>query len=382
MIWFAWLFFLQADPDQTRFQEAQQLAAQGRCHEAEPLLKQLAEIQPRNTSIQFALGQCQFNQKDYLTASNSFRRVVEIDPKMVEARSLYGAALGLSGRTAEAIEQLREATRTDPEFAPSFRLLGMFEVQGGQTGPEARAALEKAVFLDATDARAYYWLGQLQLLIKNYDGAEKDFSASLNLQPQSAQALLGHAKALAGGGRADSALDEFRALLKLDPASAGALLGVANCLYDLRQFPAALIAAQDAGQRVTDIQDRRATLWLLSRLYRALGEPAKALENEQLLAALEQTKNGDLVRFRALQEEAMRYRAVHDFAKVATTLEAALRIEHRQDSLVMLGDAYQALNRRQDAEKCYVEALAAGPEQQEITRRLAEVRNGLDNEKR
>ena len=84
--------------------------------------------------------------------------------------------------------------------------------------------------------------------------------------------------------------------------------------------------------------------------------------------------NDDLARFRALQEEAMRYRSSGDFTKLAATLEAALRIEQRQDSLVMLGDAYRALNRPQDAEQCYVRALAAGPEQEQIVRRLEEVR--------
>jgi tetratricopeptide (TPR) repeat protein len=133
---------------------------------------------------------------------------------------------------------------------------------------------------------------------------------------------------------------------------------------------------------VTDDQDRRATLWLLSRLYRVTGERAKALESERLLGGMEQAKNGQLGRFRALQEEAMRYRAEHDYAKVASTLQEALRIEQRQDSLVMLGDAYQALNRRRDAEQCYLKALAAGPEQQEIVRRLEEVRSSPGYEKR
>jgi tetratricopeptide (TPR) repeat protein len=381
MICLAWLLLLQADPNQARFDEAQQLAAQGRCSEAEPLLKQLAETHP-SAPVEFALGQCQFGEKDYLAAIDSFRQVLAISPNMVEARSLYGAALGLSGRPAEAIEQLRQTTRTDPAFAPSFRLLGMFEVQGGQAGPEARAALEKAVSLDESDARAHYWLAQLFLLNKNFDAAEKEFSASLSLQPQSPQALLGHAKALAGGGQTDAALQEFQTLLKADPPPVDALLGVATCLYDLRQFQPALAAAEFAQQHVTDSLDRRALLWLLSRLYRALGEPSKAIENERLLAGLEAAKNGDLVRFRTLQEEAMSYRAAHDFAKVAETLEEALRIERRQDSLVMLGDAYRALKRPQDAEKCYLEALAAGPEQQEIARRLTEVRNGLEREKR
>jgi tetratricopeptide (TPR) repeat protein len=125
---------------------------------------------------------------------------------------------------------------------------------------------------------------------------------------------------------------------------------------------------------VADLRDRRAALWLLSRLYRATGEPAKALENERSLAELEKNMNDDLAHFRALQEQAMRYRSAGDFAKLASTLEAALRIEQRQDSLVMLGDAYRALNRPQDAEQCYVRALAAGPEQEQIVRRLEEVR--------
>ena len=125
---------------------------------------------------------------------------------------------------------------------------------------------------------------------------------------------------------------------------------------------------------MADLRDRRAVLWLLSRLYRATGEPGKAALNERQLAALEQGMNDDLARFRALQEQAMRYRASGDFASLASTLEAAVRIEQRQDSLVMLGDAYRALNRPKDAEQCYVRALAAGTDQEQIVRRLEEIR--------
>ncbi|MGC2658798.1 MAG: tetratricopeptide repeat protein [Bryobacteraceae bacterium] len=382
MIWLACLLMLQAAPDQVRFEQAQQLAAQGRCHEAEPLLKELFDAHPHSAPIEFVLGQCQFQEKDYLTASNTFRKVLELAPGRAEAQSLYGAALGLSGRTADAIEELRQATESNSTFEPSFRLLGMFGVESGHAGPDARAALEKAISLDATDERAHYWLGQLDLLNKDYDKAGEEFSAALKLQPDSGQAMLGHAKALVGSGQIEAALDEYRGVLKTQPASPEALLGIATCLYDLQQFREALTAALDASKRVSDSQDRRAVLWLLSRLYRALGDSAKAQQNEQLLAGMEQEKNGDLLRFRALQEDAMRYRAAGDYAKVASTLEAAMRIEQRQDSLVMLGDAYQALHRPRDAEKCYVKALAAGTEQQEILKRLQEVRSGPDYDKK
>jgi tetratricopeptide (TPR) repeat protein len=374
MIWFALLLLWQADPDQARFAQAQQLASQDRCREAVPVFQQLAAAHPQVAAIPFALGQCEFEGKNYLPAIDAFGRALAIDPRLVEARAMRGAALGLSGRTAEAIEELRQASRTNDSFAPSFRLLGMFEVENGQTGPEARSALERAVALEASDARAHYWLGQLHFLNEDYDAAAREFAASLAVQPQSVQALVGHARALAGAGQTAAALGEFQDVLKREPASAEALLGAATCYYNLRQFPAALAAASEAAGHVEDLRDRRAALWLLSRLYRVTGEPEKAALNERQLAALEQGLNDDLARFRALQEQAMRYRASGDFARLASTLEAAVRIEQRQDSLVMLGDAYRALNRPKDAEQCYVRALAAGAEQEQIVRRLEEVR--------
>ncbi len=374
MIALALLMLWHQDPDLARFEQAQLLAAQARCRDAVPVLKQLATAHPTVAQIAFALGQCELNEKDYLAAVGSFGKALQIDPKMAEARALYGAALGLAGRTAEAIVQLRAATRADSNFASSFRLLGMFEVENGQTGTEAQAALERAIALDASDARAHYWLGQLHFQRMDYDAAAQEFAASLALQPRSLQSQLGHARALSGAGQIEAALVEFQAVLKQEPASAEALLGAATCLYHLRQFPAALAAAIQAAAHVADQRDRRAALWLLSRLYRATGDQEKARANEQQVAIIERDMNAGLARFRALQEEAMRYRAAGDFAKVASTLEAALQIEQRQDSLVMLGDAYWALNRPQDAEQSYVRALAAGPEQEQIVRRLAELR--------
>lgn len=378
MIWLALLMLWQADPDQARFEQAQQLAAQGRCAEAIPVFQQLLPSHPRLAAIPFSLGQCEFNAKNYLAAVDWFRRALQVDPSMLEAQSLYGAALGLSGRTAEAIVQLRAATRSNSDFAPSFRLLGMFEVEDGQGGSEARSALERAVALDASDDRAHYWLAQLHFANKDYEAAATEYAASLALRPRSLQALLGHARALAGAGRTEEALREFQDVLKHEPASDDASLGAASCYYSLHRFPEALEAVGKAASHAASLRDRRAVLWLLSRLYRVTGEPQKALSNERQLAELEQGMNDSLTRARTLQEQAMRYRASGDYVKLAATLEAVLQLERRQDSLVMLGDAYQALNRPKDAEQCYLRALAAGPELQSIVQRL----DGLRAEER
>lgn len=374
MILFALLMLWQADPGQARFEQAQQLASQGRCAEAIPVLRELAAAYPRVAAIPFTLGQCEFNAKNYLAAIHSLDRTLQIDPHMAEAQALSGAALGLAGRTAEAIVRLREAVRANNDFAPSFRLLGMFEVEDGQSGDEARAALERAVVLDPGDARAHYWLGQLHFLNRDFDAAAAEFAASLNLQPQSVQAQLGHARALAGAGRTDAALNEFQDTLQRDPSSAEASLGLANCYYNLRRFPEALEAVHAAAAQADSLRERRAVLWLLSRLYRASGQPEKALPSERQLAELERGMDEALTRSRALQDEALRYREKGDFARMAASLEALLKFERRQDSLVMLGDAYRELKRPKDAEQCYLRALAAGPELKLIVDRLEDLR--------
>ena len=71
MIWLALLMLVQADPDQARFEQAQQLASQGRCREAIPVFRQLADAHPSIAAIPFALGQCEFEVflPDFQTAT-------------------------------------------------------------------------------------------------------------------------------------------------------------------------------------------------------------------------------------------------------------------------------------------------------------------------
>ncbi len=377
MIGFALLLMLQADPGRLQFEEANRLAEQGHCEQAEPIYIELSKEYPDKAAIPFALGQCQFRDKNYVAAAESFQRTLNIDPATTMAASMRGAALGMDGKTAEAVEQLRSATKQDPKFAPAFRMLGMFEAENGNTGPEAREVLEKAVSLDPADGRAHYWLGEVLLAEKAYEAALKEFAAALHIEPQSPQAVMGKASALRENGQVEAALAEFATVLRQNPNSAKALLGTAQCQYDLQNFRAATESAEAARKGTMDIADRRTALWLLARLYRVQDEPQEARRAESELTGMERETNEKLARFRSLQQRAAQYRAAGDFVKVAETLEEALKIEERQDSLVVLGDAYRKLGRPKDAIACYLRALETGPEQVEIRQRLEETQAAL-----
>ncbi|HLH02946.1 MAG TPA: tetratricopeptide repeat protein [Bryobacteraceae bacterium] len=376
------LLFLQSDTGRLQFEHANELAQQGHCEQAEPIYRELAQKYPNKPAIPFALGQCQFQAKDYLAAAGSFQAALALDPTASVAAAMRGAALGMAGKMPEALEQLRAATRQDASIEPAFRMLGMFEVESGQSGPEALEALKRAVSLDSSDERAHYWLGQGLLATRDFEEAAAEFEAALRLQRSDPEAELGHAEALRAAGQPERALGEFQSVLQRSPSWGKALLGAARCDYDLQRFPEALRLAEAAHGKVTDLEEKRAAVWLLARLYRAQNEIAKAQQMEAELAAMERDMADRLTHFRMLQEEAARYRTAGDYAKVAATLEQALKIEQRQDSLVVLGDAYRKLGRSKDAAQCYLRALAVGPEQPEITQRLAATRADLGRQSR
>jgi tetratricopeptide (TPR) repeat protein len=371
---FAFVLLTQANPDEARFQAARQMRETGRCGEAIPALQELARKYPGSASIAFLLGECLFDMKEYTGAVAAFAQAVIAQPKSAAARYFLGSALGLSGKMPESIEQLRKATELDPQFAPAYRVLGMYRVESGQLVAETRAALERAVALDPTDRRAHYWLGKYFLAVRDYGAARRELAIAVQPGAVPTEARLAYGDALNGTGDVDGAVEQFSAVLKEDPASARALLGRARGAYKQQRFDAALKDALAAERPDLDPDQQRTRWWILSRIYRALNREGDAESAEREMTVLERETDLRMARFRTLQETASRLRAAGETAKVIGILEEALKIEQRQDSLVMLGDCYFESGRYADAELAYLRASQAGEAGTEIADRLEKAR--------
>jgi tetratricopeptide (TPR) repeat protein len=357
-------------PDVARFEAAQKMRDEGRCAEAIPKLKELARAHPAVAAIPLELGRCYFDRKNYPTAEPLFRRAVSLAPESAEVRFFLGSTLGMGGQLPEAIEQLQAATRLDPEFAPAFRVLGMFRIQSGHYLPETRAALETAIRLDPEDGRAEYWLGRYLFKMKESESARTHLERALLLMPKSVQARLAYSLVLSSLGEDERALAEFDRVLASQPRSPEALLGRAKCLYARHQLAPALVAAEKALTTATETDLKRQTLWLLIRLYRELGRTAEAAAAERKLTALIASHDRQQARYLELYEQAQEYHAKHNTQKLVEVLEESLKIQDRQEYLVMLGDAYVELGRIAEAEHCFLRALQSGPESPSIARRL------------
>lgn len=111
------------------------------------------------------------------------------NPQDAAIRNFRGIALDQLGRRDEAAEEYREAIRLDPQRVEAYRNLGHLEWIEGHADA-ARAALERALELSPNDSYAHYYLGRLELDLKNYRDAANHLEKSKNVWPQDADFLL------------------------------------------------------------------------------------------------------------------------------------------------------------------------------------------------
>ncbi len=101
---------------------------------------------------------------DVERGTRELEAAVKLEPKRASFHSNYGYALQLQGRSFEAITQYREAIRIDDTFAGAWINLATVLAREPKTRGEARAALERARSLDATDPRVNANLDELDEL--------------------------------------------------------------------------------------------------------------------------------------------------------------------------------------------------------------------------
>jgi predicted Zn-dependent protease len=80
-------------------------------------------IGPRNPAAEYELGEINREQGNYPSAIDHFSRAVLQQPNFVEARIGLGRTFVKVGQSAQAVTQLKEAVRLDPENRVSHVLL-------------------------------------------------------------------------------------------------------------------------------------------------------------------------------------------------------------------------------------------------------------------
>lgn len=144
-------------------------------------------------------------QQDHPTEALAALTAAEQEnPRDPAIRNFRGIALAQLGRGDDAEGEYREAIRLDPQMVDAYRNLGHLEWTEGHADP-ARAALKKALEQSPDDPYAHYYLGRVELDLKNYTDAMEHLDKSKNVWPEDGEFDLQAATGYATLGRTDDA---------------------------------------------------------------------------------------------------------------------------------------------------------------------------------
>ena len=110
-------------------------------------------------------------------------------PHDAAIRNFRGIALAQLGRGEDAAGEYREAIRLDPQMVDAYRNLGHLEWTERHLD-SARAALNKAIDLSPDDPYAHYYLGRVELDLKNYPEAMNHLDKSKSVWPSDGEFYL------------------------------------------------------------------------------------------------------------------------------------------------------------------------------------------------
>ncbi len=251
-----------------------------------------------------------------------------VNPVAHEAylRGRYRVGKGTEQTIKQAIGDFNEAIRADPGYAPpyaglsdAYAALRIAYLPPHSVMPQAKAAAAKAVQLEPGLAEGHLSMA-IVLMTYEFDwvGAERELKQAIDLSPNLADAHHYYAMYLAGLGRHAEARVEIDRAMELDPLSLVILNDAGWVYYLARQYERTI----ELNRKALDLD---ANFW---PAYRDLG---------------------------------LGYEHVGRFADAVAALKKAREIDANPSVLEMLGGAYAAWGKKDEARKVLAElAVQAG----------------------
>jgi tetratricopeptide (TPR) repeat protein len=254
---------------------------------------------------------------DLEEARSRYARICEIRPQHPDSWLMLGALEGEVGNADAALAAIRKAVELDQDFAEAH--LALSHLLNTLGNPEAALqAVDKAVAIDPDYGEALLFQGALLGQLRRYPEAVTVCRRAVEQMPDSADALANLGNALQQLGQMAEAQSVYRRALRLQPDRVELLSGLGNVLAAVGKADEAIEILQRAKAARVDFPDVYTGLgvaWLAKRDF------AEALSNFQ--------------------------------RRLLLTPGVALGKVHE-------GLALRGLNRTQEADNSFTEALASG----------------------
>jgi tetratricopeptide (TPR) repeat protein len=230
---------------QENFDVALQHHSAGRLEEAAALYRRILEGQPRSVNALHLFGVLSHQMGRHAEAVKLIGRALTLKPDFADAYNNLGTALRSKGDTHEAIAAYRRAIALKPDDAIAFNNLGGALKDAGQLD-EAIVSFQRAVVLDHRFSAAHNNLGRAFNEGGEYTKAIAAYREAIAVQPDFAEAHSNLGNALSIDGQLDEAIGEFRQAIGLKPGFAEAYNNLGNALKDKGQIDEAIAAYRQA----------------------------------------------------------------------------------------------------------------------------------------
>ncbi len=202
----------------------------GRVGEAQDLARNLLARHPRNPDALELFGMTLLAQDKASEAIEPLRNAASARPGAI-VEILLGQALRRTGRIAEALTVLQQASERQPPVSGAFFELGTLLHEKRRVA-EAEAVLIRGMAV-APAGQLSFALGTIFLERGDFQDASASFARALAANPGHPSVLCGLGRARMALGELDRALEKFREAMASNPSEGRARFLTAQCLFEL-----------------------------------------------------------------------------------------------------------------------------------------------------
>lgn len=213
------------------FDEAAELAGDGRTEEAIAIYEDLLRRQPRSSQAYQGLSHALHDAGRAAEAVATLEDAVRSGLSNVAILGMLGAYLLDVGDLPKAVGVLEALVRKEPDYAEGHNYLGIAYGRLGRY-EDSRRELERVLELDPSSASAHNNLGSLALSQERIQDAVGHLNRALAVDPGDAGALNGLGFAHARMGQMPKAIEYWRRALESDPQQFDALFNLALALSE------------------------------------------------------------------------------------------------------------------------------------------------------
>jgi tetratricopeptide (TPR) repeat protein len=177
----------------------------------------------------------------YEEAIKELNEALRLNPDYIEVHNNLGVTYDRMGMPEEAVKELKKALKLNPNYTEALCNLGNIYASSGRY-EEAAGELQEALRINPELALAHNNLGNIYALQKRNEEAIQEFKETLRINPDYAPAHNNLGNAYAEAGRHEGALREFQEALRLDPEFPEAYFGMGLAYYAENSFDRAALA--------------------------------------------------------------------------------------------------------------------------------------------